>query len=51
MILKEKVNFGKKSIGIVRSTFLIGKDHNINKVWLNVKASDHGQKVLQALKL
>lgn len=49
-ILKEKVNFGKKYIGIVRSTFIIGKDQNIDKIWLNVKASGHALKVLQAVK-
>ena len=49
-ILQEKVSFGKKYIGIVRSTFLIGKDQNIRKIWRNVKASGHAAKVLDAVK-
>ena len=49
-VLQEKVNFGKKYIEIVRSTFLIGKDKNIRKIWRNVKATGHATKVLDAVK-
>ena len=31
-VLQEKVNFGKKYIGIVRSTFIIGKDQTIQNL-------------------
>ncbi|MDZ5761847.1 Peroxiredoxin [Candidatus Cyrtobacter comes] len=48
-VLKEKVNFGKKYIGIVRSTFLIGKDQSIIKIWNNVKAQGHAAEVLEAI--
>lgn len=48
-LLKEKVNFGKKYIGIVRSTFIIGKDQTIHKTWYNVKASGHAAKVLDVV--
>lgn len=47
--LKEKVNFGKKYIGIVRSTFIIGKDQTIHKAWHTVKANGHASKVLDAV--
>lgn len=48
-VLQEKVNFGKKYVGIVRSTFIIGKDQTIHKTWYNVKASGHALKVLHAV--
>jgi len=48
-VLKEKVNFGKKYIGIVRSTFIIDNDQTIRKVWYNVKADGHASKVLNAV--
>ena len=48
-VLQEKVNFGKKYIGIVRSTFIIGKNQTIHKAWYNVKASGHAIKVLDAV--
>ena len=48
-VLQEKMNFGKKYIGIVRSTFIIGKDQTIHKVWNSVKASGHAAKVLDAV--
>ena len=48
-VLQEKVNFGKKYIGIVRSTFIVGKDQTIHKTWYNVKAAGHAIKVLDAV--
>ena len=50
-VLKEKVNFGKKYVGIVRSTFIIGKDQIIHKTWYNVKASGNASKVLNAIEV
>ena len=49
--IREKVNFGKKYTGIVRSTVLIGKDLRILKVWKTVKAKGHSEKVLGYIKL
>lgn len=46
----EKVNYGKKYMGIIRSTFLIGPDGKVAKVWPKVKAEGHAQEVLEALK-
>ena len=44
--IREKVNFGKKYIGIVRSTVIIGKDLRIYKIWKTVRAKGHAEKVL-----
>jgi thioredoxin-dependent peroxiredoxin len=46
----EKTNYGKTSMGVIRSTFLIGADGNIEQAWYNVKADGHADKVLEALK-
>lgn len=40
-VLKEKNMFGKKSIGIERSTFLINEDGIINKIYRKVKVPGH----------
>ena len=37
---------GKSFLGIVRSSFLIGPDGKIEKVWDNVKAKGHAAEVL-----
>jgi thioredoxin-dependent peroxiredoxin len=42
----EKVNYGKKYMGIVRSTFLIGKDGRVLKVYPKVSVKAHADKVL-----
>jgi peroxiredoxin Q/BCP len=47
---REKNMYGKKSMGIVRSTFLIGKDGVIKKVWKSVKVDGHDEAVIEALK-
>ena len=44
-----KKNYGKEYLGIVRSTFVIGKDGKIAKIYKNVKAKDHAAKVLADL--
>ena len=44
-----KKNYGKEYLGIVRSTFVIGKDGKIAKIYKNVKAKDHAAKVLAGL--
>ncbi|WPX97478.1 peroxiredoxin [Candidatus Bandiella euplotis] len=48
-VLQEKVNFGKRYVGIVRSTFIVGKDQTIHKTWYDVKASGHALNVLYAV--
>ena len=46
---REKNMYGKKRMGIVRSTFLIDTDGVIQKVWRSVKVDGHDQAVLAAL--
>ena len=45
----EKSMYGKKYMGILRSTFIIGKDGIIKKVYEKVKPEGHAEEVLQAL--
>lgn len=42
----EKNMYGKKSMGIERSTFLIGEDGKILKIYRKVKADGHAEQVL-----
>lgn len=48
-VLKEKSMFGKKYMGIERSTFLIDKLGKIAHIWRNVKVNGHAQEVLNVL--
>ena len=47
---REKNMYGKKRMGIARSTFLIGADGLIKKVWRAVKVDGHDEAVIKALK-
>ncbi len=49
-VLKEKSMFGKKYLGIDRSTFLIDKIGKITKIWTTVKVKGHVDEVLSELK-
>lgn len=49
-VIKEKSLYGRKYIGIERSTFLIGPKGVIAQSWRPVKVSGHAQAVLDALK-
>jgi peroxiredoxin Q/BCP len=49
-VLKEKNMYGKKVMGIVRSTFLIGPDGKIVHVFSPVKPEGHAQEVLTYVK-
>jgi peroxiredoxin Q/BCP len=42
----EKTLYGKKSVGVIRSTFLIGPDGAVRRAWYHVKADGHAEKVL-----
>lgn len=44
----EKTMFGRKYMGVVRTTFLIGKDHRIVRIWSKVRVKGHAQEVLEA---
>lgn len=45
----EKSFMGKRFMGVVRSTFVIGEDGRIEKIFRKVKASGHAAEVLGAL--
>jgi peroxiredoxin Q/BCP len=45
----EKMNYGKKYMGMYRMTFLIDEQGRVAKVWPKVKAETHGDEVLKAL--
>lgn len=47
---KEKLNYGRKYMGIERSTFVIDKEGNIAKKYPNVKVDQHADKVLDFVK-
>ncbi len=46
----EKSMYGKKYMGIERSTYLVGKDGKVVQVWNNVKVKGHAEEVLAAVK-
>lgn len=45
----EKMMYGKKTVGVIRSTFLIGEDGTILKIWRKVNTATHGEDVRKAL--
>lgn len=45
----EKVLYGKKSLGTIRSTFVIGSDGVLTKVFPSVKVDGHAEAVIAAL--
>ncbi|GAA6192311.1 peroxiredoxin [Phaeobacter gallaeciensis] len=49
-VWKEKNLYGKKHWGIERSTFLIGSDGKILRIWRKVKVPGHVEEVLEAAK-
>ncbi|MDR3560268.1 MAG: peroxiredoxin [Negativicutes bacterium] len=48
-VLKEKNMYGKKVIGVERSTFIIDADGQVAAAFRKVKAAGHAQQVLAAL--
>jgi len=42
----EKTSYGKTSVGVLRSTFLIDEQGRVQHAWYNVKADGHAEKVL-----
>lgn len=46
----DKVLYGKHSIGMTRSTFIIGPDGRLTKVWKRATAEGHGEQVLRYLR-
>lgn len=45
-VWQEKTLYGRKYMGIVRSTFLIGPDGRIVRIWPTVKVKGHAEEVL-----
>lgn len=48
-VIHEKVLYGKRFMGIVRSTFLIDPEGRLAAEWRGVKVSGHAQAVLDAI--
>ncbi len=49
-VIKEKNMYGKKYMGIERSTFIINKNGTLVKEWRKVKVKDHALEVLEYIK-
>jgi peroxiredoxin Q/BCP len=48
-VWQEKVNYGKKYMGIVRTTYVIDEKGKVAAVFPKVKVDGHAEKVLEAL--
>ena len=48
-VIHEKVLYGKRHMGVVRSTFLIDPDGKLAEEWRSVKVAGHAQAVLAAI--
>jgi peroxiredoxin Q/BCP len=44
----EKSMYGRRYLGVERSTFLIGTDGKVKRVWRKVKVAGHAEQVLEA---
>lgn len=49
-VIREKNMYGKKVLGIERSTFLVDADGVLRREWRKVKVEGHAAEVLQAVK-
>jgi len=49
-VIKEKNMYGRKVMGIVRSTFLIDEKGILRKEWIKVKVPEHVAEVLETVK-
>jgi len=49
-VWREKLNYGKKYLGIVRSTFILNTDGKIIKEYRNIRVKNHVTNVLSDLK-
>ena len=45
----EKMNYGKKTVGVIRSTFVVGADGRIEQAHYGVKATGHVARLRQEL--
>lgn len=49
-VWKEKSMYGRTYMGVERTTFLIGADGRIAKIWPKVKVAGHAEAVLESLR-
>ena len=49
-VIHEKTLYGRKFMGVVRSTFLIDADGKLRQEWRKVKVAGHAEEVLEAVK-
>jgi thioredoxin-dependent peroxiredoxin len=49
-VWQERNLYGRKTMGIVRTTYLIGADGKVKRVFPNVKVDGHAKDVLAALR-
>ena len=45
----EKMNYGKKTMGVIRSTFVVGADGKVEKAYYGVKATGHVERLRKDL--
>jgi thioredoxin-dependent peroxiredoxin len=48
-VWKEKMNYGKTYMGVERTTFLIGKDGRVTRVFAKVTPKGHAEEVAAVL--
>ena len=49
-VIREKTLYGRKFMGVERSTFLIDEDGKLRREWRKVKVKGHAEEVLDAVK-
>lgn len=49
-VIQEKTLYGRKFMGVQRSTFLIDAEGKLRREWRNVKVKGHAEEVLEAVK-
>lgn len=49
-VIHEKTLYGRKFMGVVRSTFLIDSEGKLRQEWRSVKVKGHAEEVLEAAK-
>jgi len=49
-VIHEKTLYGRKFMGVVRSTFLLDADGKLRQEWRKVKVAGHADEVLEAVK-
>jgi len=49
-VWQQKSMYGRKFMGIARTTFLIGPDQRVARIWPKVSVTGHAEEVLAAAK-